>query len=440
MLIRVFRSLALLLLAASARGVVVNEFVLPPAAGHPAAISRGPDGTVWFTSIAGNSINRLSVGGDVLTFPLPIPNSAPDALTLGDGNLWLGMGGTGAIGRMTTSGVVTTFPIPGGGAVAMGLTAGPDGNVWFTYESGSGGGLGRVSPAGTFSMFPLSPPARGVFGITSGPDGNLWFTEAGAGNAIGKISVAGAITEYRLPAPGSLPFGITAGPDGNVWFTENGTNRIGRITSGGQITEFGVPEPDAGPRSITAGPDGALWFTLVDRNRIGRISVEGDVSSYRVPTPAAGRGGIVSPGDSLWFTEFSGNRIGRVAVSGCAPDSATLCWQEGRFSARLSWTNPADGRTSPGTALPLTRDSGAFWFLTVNNLEVVVKLLDGRSFNDHFWIFIGGLTDLPYTLTVTDTQTGLVRIYSYAPGHIGSTADVADFEGTPRVPIDPLAR
>jgi streptogramin lyase len=62
------------------------------------------------------------------------------------------------------------------------------------------------------------------FEITAGPDGNLWFTENGK---IGKITTGGTITEYG----GSLshPHGITAGPDGNLWFTEFGNGKIGRI-------------------------------------------------------------------------------------------------------------------------------------------------------------------------------------------------------------------
>ncbi|MGH7266700.1 MAG: virginiamycin B lyase family protein, partial [Candidatus Rokuibacteriota bacterium] len=65
-------------------------------------------------------------------------------------------------------------------------------------------------------------------GITAGPDGNLWFTEAVA-NRIGRITPFGAITEFPVPTPGSTPVGITVGPDGNIWFTENMGNKIARF-------------------------------------------------------------------------------------------------------------------------------------------------------------------------------------------------------------------
>ncbi len=67
--------------------------------------------------------------------------------------------------------------------------------------------------------------------ITAGPDGNLWFTEYG-GNKLGCITPGGTITEFPLPTSKSYPVGIAAGPDGNLWFTEFGGFKIGRITSG----------------------------------------------------------------------------------------------------------------------------------------------------------------------------------------------------------------
>ncbi len=65
--------------------------------------------------------------------------------------------------------------------------------------------------------------------ITAGPDGNLWFT-AGETSQIGRITPGGQITLFRLPRAQSDPFGITAGPDGTLWFTE--ASKIGRITTG----------------------------------------------------------------------------------------------------------------------------------------------------------------------------------------------------------------
>src|SRR5207302_4789039 len=68
----------------------------------------------------------------------------------------------------------------------------------------------------------------GPYGITAGPDGNLWFTEY-FGNRIGRITPAGVVTEFRAGLTGFTPSGIAIGPDGNLWFTEDNADRVGKL-------------------------------------------------------------------------------------------------------------------------------------------------------------------------------------------------------------------
>ena len=55
---------------------------------------------------------------------------------------------------MTPLGVVTLFTDPGF-ANALGITAGPDGNLWFTDTDTDS--IGRITPSGAVTMFPASP-------------------------------------------------------------------------------------------------------------------------------------------------------------------------------------------------------------------------------------------------------------------------------------------
>jgi hypothetical protein len=133
-------------------------------------------------------------------------------------------------------------------------------------------GLLPVAPASAaIAEFAVLTPSSTPFGITAGPDGALWFTEP-AGNKIGRITPAGAITEFAIPTASSSPGRITAGPDGALWFTEGNGNQIGRITPAGAITEFAVPTANSQPIGITAGPDGNLWFAEFSGNNIGRLT------------------------------------------------------------------------------------------------------------------------------------------------------------------------
>lgn len=100
--------------------------------------------------------------------------------------------------------------------------------------------------------------------------------------------------------------------------------------------------------------------------------------------------------------------------------------QNERFEARIHWTDHA-GHSGEGQAVPYTGDSGYFWFFGEHNLEVMVKVLDGRAFNGSFWVFYGALSDVSYTLTVTDTATGQTRTYDNPAGRLASHADTFAF-------------
>ena len=163
----------------------------------------------------------------------------------------------------------------------MGITAGRDGNVWFTEESGNK--IGRITRTGTVTEFAVPTSGSAPESITAGPDGNLWFTEL-SGNKIGRITPAGAITEFLVPTTSSAPMGITAGSDGNLWFTEDSANQIGQITPAGVVTEFPLPTVSSNPLfGITAGPDRNLWFAEEGGNTIGRLAFAG-TSEPPVPT------------------------------------------------------------------------------------------------------------------------------------------------------------
>src|SRR5205807_1831235 len=110
---------------------------------------------------------------------------------------------------------ITEFDVPTPYSDPISITAGSDGNLWFSESQGPK--IGRITPAGVITEFDVS--GTHPLGITNGPDGNLWF---GGDKAIGRITPDGTVTLFPLPAGHSSAVGITTGPDGNLWFTENG--------------------------------------------------------------------------------------------------------------------------------------------------------------------------------------------------------------------------
>ncbi|HEV8581045.1 MAG TPA: hypothetical protein VGX68_18420 [Thermoanaerobaculia bacterium] len=112
----------------------------------------------------------------------------------------------------------------------------------------------------------------------------------------------------------------------------------------------------------------------------------------------------------------------------CTADSEVLCLGEGnRFRVEVSWKTPA-GDTGVGHARRLTADTGALWFFQASNLELMIKVLDGRPVNGHFWVFYGALSNVQYTITVTDTATGKEKTYTNPAGQLASRADVTAFK------------
>ena len=425
--------------AACAGAQSITEIALSDPHAALGCIVQGPDGNLWFGERQQSKIGKLAPTD---TTPQEFPVSGQSGnltlrmqcLTPGpDGNIWFTLTetGLGQVGKITPSGDVTlvTGVIP---SRLFAITSGPDGNIWFTEASFNVAKIGKLTTAGTLTEYPV-PSANGslsaVSGIVAGPDGNLWFTEQGA-DKIGKITPAGVISEYPLAA-GSVPAGIAVGPDGALWFAEQSGNRIGRMTTDGTLTnEFTIPTATSGTQGITSGGDGNLWFAEGAGNKIGRITTSGQITELDVPTAHGGPFAITSAAGSIWFTEALTAKIGQVAGVGpgpCVAGATTLCLNANRFKVEVGWNVPDQGTSGAGQAKPLTGDTGYFWFFNSANVELVIKVLDARGVNGHFWVFYGALSDVAYTITVTDTQTNVVQHYENPYHHLASFADTSAF-------------
>ena len=191
----------------------------------------------------------------------------------------------------SSSPAVTEYTTPTANSEPEGITAGPDGALWFTEADINVNKIGRVTTAGAATEYPIPTASAEPEGIAAGPDGALWFTETNAAK-VGRITTGGAVTEYAVS---QAPIAIAAGPDGALWFAEI-PSMIGRITTSGAVTEYPLTAnySYARPWAIVAGRDGALWFTEAAANNIGRITTGGTINEYPVPTAASAPTGIAA--------------------------------------------------------------------------------------------------------------------------------------------------
>jgi photosystem II stability/assembly factor-like uncharacterized protein len=235
--------------------------------------------------------------------------------------------------------------------------------------------------------------------------------------------------ETSSPAP-SATYGpsLTVAPsDSSVVYSSAVSEGVFYRTTNGGATWSPTTPPPLGvgplaidrldPRRILVGGvggvsrslDGGATWTIV--TGLGRERV------WDVAFDPAEADGILASTDSGLFRRSS-------AASGCIAGMEALCLG-GRFRVEIV-RRDASG-PAPGRATGLTTDTGAFWFFTENNLEVVVKVVDGAAVNHRFWVFVGGLTDVEYDLQITDSVTGSLWRHHNDAGTLRSVADTDAF-------------
>lgn len=122
-------------------------------------------------------------------------------------------------------------------------------------------------------------------------------------------------------------------------------------------------------------------------------------------------------------------------AGGCTASSTAACLLNNRFRVSIAYVNPfSNPPNQPGTFLAArllqgaqNPDTALFGFSSPQAVEVVVRVQDTRPFAPRFDIYYGGMTDLGYTVTVTDTQTGATRQYVNNAGTVGGGVDRTSF-------------
>ena len=124
-------------------------------------------------------------------------------------------------------------------------------------------------------------------------------------------------------------------------------------------------------------------------------------------------------GPELWVLPPTGAEL-------CLASDRSLCLENGRCRVEATWRDFA-GNTGDGVAVPITGDTGYFWFFDDANVELILKLIDGGGFNGHHWVYYGALTNVEYTFTVTDSETGAAKRYFNPATRFASSGDITAF-------------
>ncbi len=184
--------------------------------------------------------------------------------------------------------------------------------------------------------------------------------------------------------------GLSTTQVGLTW-QDNATNETAfaievKLLSGGAFLEIGTVGANSAAATVTGLTPATVYdFRVRARNAAGN-------SAYSNPA-AASTFGPAAP---------------------CAASGETLCLNGNRFAVRSFFESGAGNGTAQ--VVELTPDTGYFWFFASSNVEAVLKVLNACSFNNRFWVFAGGLTDVRTIITVTDSQNGTTRTYENPQG------------------------
>ena len=428
-------------------------------AGEVADIAAwGDDAAVWTSRVlAGGRETSLwrsdgTSAGTVRLFDLPSGTFGPSRTTAVGGQLYFVANspnlqifrtdGTAAALRQLTNADVGEFVgepelTPVGAFVYF---AGASG-IWRTNGTAAGTSLVVPVPQGGFVTWLHEQGGALLFRRTENEHGvaTLWRTQGTPGTTQQVAAVDPALSQFYLdrPAVGSLDgvlyFAADDGSHGvELWRTDGTT--AGTV----MVRDIGVGPVSGNPRHLVVA-NGLMYFTADETFTGSELWVsDGTGAGTRLLQDIAPQAASSSPaeltvvGDLIYFSAddgVTGRELWALPLGApepCAPAEGRLCLHGDRFRLEVAWRDFA-GHTGSGHAVSLTTDTGYFWFFDSANVELMVKVLDGRGVNGHHWVFYGALSSVEYTLTVTDTQTGAVKRYVNPAGTLASVADTSAF-------------
>jgi len=132
--------------------------------------------------------------------------------------------------------------------------------------------LGAVAgPASAFVIVP-KPLAAPTLGITLGPDGNLWVSENNG--SVQRMALDGTV--LGTFDVGAQPLTVTTGPGGRVWVAVTGSDKLTWFdATSASPTAHDVSTAAVsvcGPIGLVAGGDGRMYFTMTSSGTPSRPS------------------------------------------------------------------------------------------------------------------------------------------------------------------------
>ena len=309
---RVLFLLPLILMAAPAGArTVVQSFALPAGDG-PHDVAPAPDGSVWYTAQRKGGLGRLDPAtGKVEHVPFGA-SSAPHGVIIGrDGALWVTDGGLNAIVRVDpASHAIRRFPLPAGRGGANLNTAVFDraGMLWFTGQSGV---YGRLDPKSGAMQVYDAPRGPGPYGITATPDGTVYYVSL-AGSYLARIDGATAAAEViEPPTPKQGARRVWSDSHGRLWLTEWNAGQLARFDPArSEWRAWRVPGKDPLPYAVYVDERDVVWLSDFGEDAVLRFDpVRERFESFRSPRRGASVRQLNGRKGEVWAPESATDHL-----------------------------------------------------------------------------------------------------------------------------------
>lgn len=193
----------------------IRSFPLGTPIARLGRLTVAPDGGVWFAESTAFSITRLK-DGELKRHEISMVRGAPFGVAAApDGSVWATLQAGNSLVRIAADGTMTEFEVPSRGASPTDVAVDPSGTVWFLEFRANRIGRFRDGKFGEIDV-PLERAA--LSGLAAAPDGSVWFGML-RGAALGRVR-DGHVKTFRLPRDNARPFSVAVDRTGNVWYTD----------------------------------------------------------------------------------------------------------------------------------------------------------------------------------------------------------------------------
>lgn len=256
-------------------------------------------------------------------------------------------------------------------------------------------------------------------------------------SAIELQRAAGKVTSLTPCAGGTVACGQTASGRVSVDSCEvDGVYAVGYVfngTAGQKVTIAGRSLEFAASVILMDGRSGQSTIYAQDDQFVNGATAT--ISNFALPYTGPYII-FITPGTPFDFGDYTLTLSCESVSNGpCVANATTACLLDGRFRVTVAYINQFANPPAPGTFLAAklvpgqqNPDVATYGISSAQAIEVVVRIQDTRPFGlNRFDVYYGGLTDLEYTVTVTDTQKGTSKTYRNPPGTVGGNVDRTTF-------------